>query len=81
MQRLYACQAVSVTELKRKYAAVVAESGGEAVAVLNNNKPEAYLVPAGKYESLMDRLEDLEDALLVIQRRDEPVIPVELDEL
>ncbi len=81
MHHLYASQAVSVTELKRRYAAVVAEAEGAAVAVLNNNRPEAYLVPAKAYERLMERLEDLEDSLLVLERRDENFVEVTLEDL
>ena len=81
MHQIYASQAVSVTELKRSYAAVIADAEGEAVAVLNNNKPEAYLIPAEAYEQLIDRLEDMEDALTVLARQHEPSVEVSLDAL
>lgn len=72
--------AVSVTELKRNYAGIVAEAAG-AVAVLNRNKPEAYLLPAAYYERLLDDLEDAADAELVRQRLNTPSREVSLDEL
>ncbi|MDR2892779.1 MAG: type II toxin-antitoxin system Phd/YefM family antitoxin [Deltaproteobacteria bacterium] len=81
MHQLYAEQAVSVTELKRHYARVLAEAENGPVVVLNNNRPEAYLVPSEAYERLMERLEDLEDALTVISRKGEETIPVTLEEL
>ena len=81
MDQLYAGQTVSVTELKRNYSAIVRESEGAAVAVLNHNRPEAYLVPAEAYEQLMERLEDMEDALLAHERRHEPAVKVTLDDL
>ena len=81
MDQLYAGQTVSVTELKRNYSAIVRESEGAAVAVLNHNRPEAYLVPAEAYEQLMERLEDMEDALLAYERRHEPAVKVTLEDL
>ncbi|WP_198508799.1 type II toxin-antitoxin system Phd/YefM family antitoxin [Polynucleobacter brandtiae] len=43
-------------------------AGGNAVAVLNHNKPEAYLLSVKAYEKLLDAVDDL--ALLkVIQKR------------
>jgi antitoxin StbD len=79
MHQLYAEQAVSVTELKRHYARVLAEAEDGPVVVLNNNKPEAYLVPNEAYERLMERLEDLEDALVVLERKGGPFIDVTLE--
>lgn len=81
MNTLHASASVSITELKRNPSAVISAADGEAVAVLVHNKPSAYLLPAQAYESLLDRLEDLELAELVHQRRDEPRIRVSLDEL
>ena len=81
IHQIYAGQAVSVTELKRRYAHVVAGAEGEPVAVLNNNRPEAYLVPAEYFEWLIDRLEDMEDAEIVRQRQGEPSEAVTLEEL
>ena len=81
MDQLYAGQTVSVTELKRNYSAIVRESEGAAVAVLNHNRPEAYLVPAEAYEQLMERLEDMEDALLAHERRHDSAVKVTLEDL
>ena len=71
MDQIYAAQTISVTELKRNYAAVLREAEGEAVAVLNKNKPESYLVPAEVYRRLIERLEDLEDAMVILERAGE----------
>lgn len=81
MQRIYANKTVSVTELKRNLSSVLSQAGDDAVAVLNHNRPEAYLLPAALYESLLERLEDLEDAKLVQERQDGPFVEVSLDEL
>ncbi len=81
MQEIYANKTVSVTELKRNLAFVLSQAGDDAVAVLNHNKPEAYLLSAALYERLLARLEDLEDARLVRERSDGPFVDVSLDEL
>lgn len=81
MQNIYANKTVSVTELKRNLASVLSQAGNDAVAVLNHNRPEAYLLPAALYESLLERLEDLEDSQLVQERQEGPFVEVSLDEL
>jgi antitoxin StbD len=73
--------AVSVTELKRNYADILKQADDSPVAVLNHNRPEAYLLPAGHYERLMNYLEDLEDAKVVRERLDGPFVEVDLDSL
>lgn len=73
--------AVSVTELKRNYAGILKEADDAPIAVLNHNRPEAYLLPAGHYERLMAHLEDLEDAKLVRERSDGPFVEVDIDAL
>lgn len=72
---------VSVTELKRNFAGILRQADDCPVAVLNHNRPEAYLLPAAHYERLMAYLEDLEDARLVRERADGPFVEVSLDEL
>lgn len=73
--------AVSVTELKRNYAGILKQADDAPIAVLNHNRPEAYLLPAGHYERLMAYLEDLEDAKLVRERAGGPFVEVDLDAL
>jgi antitoxin StbD len=73
--------AVSVTELKRNYAGILKEADDGPIAVLNHNRPEAYLLPARHYERLMAHLEDLEDAKLVRERADGPFVEVDIDAL
>ena len=72
---------VSVTELKRNYADILKQADDAPVAVLNHNRPEAYLLPAGHYERLMAHLEDLEDAKLVHERANGPFVEVDIDAL
>lgn len=76
METIHASKTVSVTELKRNLSAVLREAGDEPVAVLNHNRPEAYLLSAAVYERLMERLEDLEDAKLVRELSEGPFVDV-----
>ena len=81
MDTILASMSVSVTELKRNYADILRQAEDSPVAVLNHNRPEAYLVPASHYERLLARLEDMEDAKLVRERGDGPFIDIGLDNL
>lgn len=81
MQTILASRSVSVTELKRHYAEVMREADNEPVAVLNHNKPEAYLVPAALYERLINQMEDLIDHQTVEAREAGLYVKVNLDEL
>ena len=81
MEPILASISVSVTELKRNYANILIQADDCPVAVLNHNRPEAYLVPASHYERLMAYLEDMEDAKLVRERGDGPFVQIGIDEL
>ena len=81
MDTIYTNKTVSVTELKRNFADIIKQADECPVAILNHNRPEAYLLPAAYYERLMAYLEDLEDANLVQERANGPFVEVSLDEL
>jgi antitoxin StbD len=81
MDTIFSNMTVSVTELKRNFAAIIKQADESPVAILNHNRPEAYLLPAAYYERLMSYLEDLEDARLVHERANGPFVEVGLDEL
>ena len=72
---------VSVTELKRNYADILKRADDAPIAVLNHNRPEAYLLPASHYERLMAHLEDLEDVKLVRERASGRFVEVDFDAL
>lgn len=78
---VYAATTVSITELRRNLGAIIEEAGDAAIAILNHNKPTAYLVPAEAFEALIDKLEDLELAELARQRQGGKTVKVSLDEL
>ena len=81
MHQLLARTSVSVTELKRSPSAVLEQAGGEPVAVLNHNRPAAYLLSPATYEAILDRLDDLDLAEIIKARRDEPVVEINPDDL
>lgn len=81
MERLFAHSSVSISDLKKNPSRIINEAEGTPVAILNHNKPSAYLVPAKAFEAIMEKLEDYELSRLVKERENEPTIPVSLDEL
>lgn len=56
MEQVLASRSVSITELKRSPSAVLAQAGSEPVAVLNHNRPAAYLLSPHVYEAMLERL-------------------------
>lgn len=71
----------SITELKKNPAAIVESADGFPIAVLSHNQPIFYCVPADAYERIIDKLEDIELAQLVMDRRASPEKEVSLDDL
>lgn len=56
MEQVFANRSVSITELKRSPSAVLEQAGSEPVAVLNHNRPAAYLISPHVYEAMLKRL-------------------------
>lgn len=56
MEHVLASRSVSITELKRSPSAVLEQAGSEPVAVLNHNRPAAYLLSPRIYEAMLARL-------------------------
>lgn len=81
MQRIYANTSVSISDLKKNPSGIISQSHGEPVAILNHNRPTAYLLPADTFELIMDQLDDLELLRLVRERQHEPTVKVSLNEL
>ena len=73
--------AASISELKRNPMGTVAAGEGFPVAILNRNEPAFYCVPAKTFESMMERLEDLELNAIVDERKGQKRVKVSLDEL
>lgn len=72
---------ISISELKKNPSAVIAASDGFPIAILNRNRPAAYLVPAAAWEAIIDRLDDLDLAEIIRERWDQPEIEVSLEDL
>ena len=83
MTQILANYTASISELKKSPSSVIEDAGNEAVAILNHNKPSAYLVPSALYESMMDIIDDYHLAQVVRERLNdgEETIAVELDDL
>lgn len=59
---------VGISELKKNPAAVIAEAQERQVAILNRNKPVAYIIAPHVWEYLCELHEDAQDAELVRER-------------
>ena len=83
MKSVLANYSASISELKKNPTALIEESGGAPIAILNHNSPTAYLIPAKTYENILERLEDYQLGLIVKERQGEKesVIEVTIDEL
>jgi len=73
----------SISELKKNPSRLIEEANGETVAILNHNKPTAYLVPAETFERMSNLLEDIELGRIVEKRKHlkPKAVKVSLDEL
>ena len=83
MKTVLASCSASVSELKKNPSALIDQAEGEPIAILNHNKPTAYLVPAETYEQLMEKLDDYHLGLVVKERQGEKdaAVEVNVDEL
>ena len=83
MKSVLANCSASISELKRNPRALIEQSDGEPIAILNHNKPTAYLIPAETYEELLDSIEDYQLGIIVKERQNEKIsaIAVDIDEL
>jgi antitoxin StbD len=68
MDKIYADYSTSVTELKKSPTALLNSSDGQTIAILNHNKPAAYLVPAERYEQMLRLIENQDFANLANER-------------
>ncbi len=78
MESVLASCSVSISELKKNPSALIEQSDGEPIAILNHNKPTAYLIPAETYEILLEKIEDYQLGLLVRERQGEKISGVEV---
>lgn len=69
----------SVSELKKNPMATVNAGDGLPVAILNRNQPAFYCIPADLYEKILDALDDQELVKLIGERKNQPLVDVDLD--
>ena len=81
MQTIHASATVSISDLKKNPSGIISQANGAPVAILNHNRPTAYLVPAAAYEAMMEQLDDQFLARLVKERQQERSVRVSLNEL
>ena len=83
MESVLASCSASISELKKNPSALIDQSDGEPIAILNHNRPTAYLIPARTYEALLEKIEDYQLGVIVQERQNEKISAVEvtLDEL
>ena len=83
MESVFASYSASISELKKNPSALIDRADGEPIAILNHNRPTAYLIPAETYELLLEKIEDYQLGMLVKERQGEKIAAVEvsLDEL
>jgi antitoxin StbD len=81
MQTIHATATVSISDLKKNPSDIIKRSHGAPVAILNHNRPTAYLVPAAAFENMIEQLDDQYLLQLVKDRQQERSVKVSLDEL
>ncbi|MCD4675402.1 MAG: type II toxin-antitoxin system prevent-host-death family antitoxin [Desulfobacula sp.] len=83
MESVLAECSASISELKKNPSALIEQSDGEPIAILNHNRPTAYLIPAETYEAILEKIEDYQLGLIIKERQNEKISAVEIsiDEL
>lgn len=83
MSPILSVYSASISELKKNPSKLIEQAGGEPVAILNHNKPTAYLIPAETFEWISNMIEDQELREIIEQREEEKAQAkeVSLDEL
>ena len=83
MRQVLADCSASISELKKNPTALLNDSEGSPIAILNHNKPAAYLIPAETYEWMIELIDDFQLAKLVEERMKDKgqAVEVNLDDL
>ena len=80
-QTIFAKNTVSMTDLRRSPSEVIEVAQSSPVAILNHNKPAAYLISASDYEDMLEQLEDAALTKIVKARSGGQTIKVKLENL
>ena len=83
MRQILADCSASISELKKNPTALLNDSEGSPIAILNHNSPAAYLIPAETYEWMLELIDDYQLAKLVDERLQDKdqAVEVNLDDL
>ena len=79
MNTIYADYSISMSEFKKNPAQVLRSAGEKPVAVLNHNRPTFYMVTPKLFETLVEKLIDLDLVELVRQRLEHKDTAIEVD--
>lgn len=80
-QTIFARNTVSMTDLRRNPAEVIEVANQSPVAVLNHNKPAAYIISATTYEKMLEQIEDVELTKIVKTRAGGKTVKVKIEDL
>jgi antitoxin StbD len=80
-QTIHAKTTVSMTDLRRNPSKIMEIAGDLPVAVLNHNRPEAYLLSAKAYEALLELIDDLTLIKTIKERKGGKTVKVKLEQL
>ena len=80
-QTIYARNTVSMTDLRRNPSEVIEVANLAPVAVLNHNKPAAYLISVAAYENMLEQIEDAALTKIVKARQGGKSVKVNIDDL
>jgi len=71
----------SITEFKGNPMKTVESALGEPIAILNRNKPAFYCIPAEKYETIIEMLDDAELVKIIKKRSAQKEIEADINDL
>ena len=52
IQAIFAKSTISISDLRKNISSIIQDAGDSPVAVLNHNRPAAYILSAKAYEAL-----------------------------
>jgi antitoxin StbD len=84
MQQIYANYTASITELKKSPSKLLELAGNEPIAILNHNKPSAYMISSDMYEKMIEIIDDIalvQEVKNRVNYSEDELIEVDIDEL
>lgn len=79
MHTIHSDKVASITDLKKNPSKIIKDANGAAVAILNHNSPEAYLVPRETFNKIVEALEDRDIESLIRSRLSDGSSPISVD--